>query len=168
MLTVADAQRPPSRDDVLDRASTYARRFGEHLQGIVAREHYVQTIRATNGGSRLESGTLGGEIAEERRLVSSLLLVHEAGTPWQLHRDVVSVDEKPVVDREDRLAQLRPGMDGLIIEEAPRRATFLPDVWESVPDPRRLLAHLKAKGGWPAEYWSHRIKVWRYTTEGVE
>lgn len=87
----------------------YARRFGEDLPGIVARERYVQTIRTANGRDRLEPDTLDGEIVEERVLVSSLLLVHEADTPWQLHRDVISVDDKPVADRQDRLAQLFAG-----------------------------------------------------------
>lgn len=105
-LTLSAAQRPPSRDEVLDRVAAYAKRFGEDLQGIVARERYVQTIRATNGRHRHDAETLDGEILEERRLLSSLLLVHEAATPWQLHRDVVAVDDRPVADREDRLAQL--------------------------------------------------------------
>ena len=108
-LTLPAAQRRPSRDEVLDRVAAYAKRFGEDLQGIVARERYVQTIRTTNGRHRLEADTLDGEILEERRLLSSLLLVHEADTPWQLHRDVIAVDERPVADREDRLAQLFAG-----------------------------------------------------------
>ena len=70
-----------------------------------------------------------------------------------------------VETEDDLLAQVRPGIDGLIIEESLRRATFLPDVWRTVPDPSQFLAHLKRKGGWPGDYWSPRIKVWRYTTD---
>lgn len=100
------AQRPLSRDEVLDRVSAYARRFGEDLQGIVARERYVQTIRATDGRLRLDTDRLDGEMLEARRLESSLLLVHDPATPWQLHRDVFAVDGRPVSDRQDRLTTL--------------------------------------------------------------
>lgn len=71
-----------------------------------------------------------------------------------------------VADEADLLSQLRPHVDGLILLEPPRRATFLPDVWQSAPDPRDFVAQLKRKGGWPAEYWSASMQVMRYTTEG--
>jgi AmmeMemoRadiSam system protein A len=66
---------------------------------------------------------------------------------------------------EDLLAQIRPGIDGLILEDAGRRGTFLPSVWESLPDARSFLQHLKLKAGLPADYWSPTLKVSRYTTE---
>lgn len=66
---------------------------------------------------------------------------------------------------EDLLARLRPGVDGLILEEAGRRATFLPSVWESLPGPRRFLRQLKRKAGLAPDYWSRSLAVWRYTTE---
>jgi AmmeMemoRadiSam system protein A len=63
------------------------------------------------------------------------------------------------------LAQLRPGIDGLILQERALRSTFLPSVWESLPDPERFLEHLKLKAGLPVDYWSTSIRFWRYTTE---
>lgn len=63
---------------------------------------------------------------------------------------------------EDLIRQLRPGVDGLIIGEGHRRATFLPSVWEELPDSREFLAHLKQKAGWPADYWSDKITARRY------
>lgn len=71
----------------------------------------------------------------------------------------------PVRDEADLLRQLRPGVDGLILAENSRRATFLPSVWEQLPDARDFLAHLKRKGGWPPGYWSAAMRVERYTTE---
>jgi AmmeMemoRadiSam system protein A len=47
----------------------------------------------------------------------------------------------------DALGQLRPGIDGVIVEAGGRRATFLPQVWEDLPDPHDFLAHLLAKAG---------------------
>ncbi len=67
-------------------------------------------------------------------------------------------------DRELRDA-LRPGVDGLVLELGPARATFLPAVWEQLPDTREFLAHLKHKAGLPADFWSPQLLVHRYTTE---
>lgn len=70
----------------------------------------------------------------------------------------------PVVDEADLLARLQPGADGLIIQAAGRRATFLPKVWESLPEPRGFLSALKAKCGLPEDYWSEHVEFLRYTT----
>ncbi len=68
----------------------------------------------------------------------------------------------------DLLNKLRPGVDGLILEERGRRGTFLPSVWESLPKPRQFLAQLKVKAGLPADYWSDSIKIERYTVEDIK
>lgn len=68
-------------------------------------------------------------------------------------------------DEADLLAQLRPGIDGLILTASGHRGTFLPSVWESLPHPEDFLRHLKRKAGLPAYYWSPEIQVQRYTTE---
>lgn len=65
----------------------------------------------------------------------------------------------------DLLTQLRPGIDGLILEERGQRGTFLPSVWESLANPRDFLTHLKVKAGLPANYWSPTIRISRYSTE---
>lgn len=68
-------------------------------------------------------------------------------------------------DEDDLLAQLRPGVDGVILEDGPCRALFLPKVWSLVPDTRQFLHHLKAKAGLPGDYWSTDTKAWRFTAE---
>lgn len=68
---------------------------------------------------------------------------------------------------EDLLAQLRPGIDGLIIEDRGRRALFLPSVWKQLPDPRRFLDHLKAKAGMPAGAMTKNLQAWRFITAEV-
>lgn len=67
-----------------------------------------------------------------------------------------------VADEAELLARLRPGVDGVILEFEGRRATFLPQVWEALPDRRNFLAALKRKAGWPADFWSPRLNVHRY------
>ncbi len=65
----------------------------------------------------------------------------------------------------DLLQQIRPGIDGLILEDDLHRSTFLPAVWESLPDATQFLQHLKQKAGLPADYWSGTLTISRYTTE---
>jgi AmmeMemoRadiSam system protein A len=66
---------------------------------------------------------------------------------------------------EELLAQLQPGRDGLILEDDGARGTFLPSVWESLPEPAEFLRHLRMKAGLPPHYWSPRLRVSRYRTE---
>ncbi len=68
-------------------------------------------------------------------------------------------------DEADLLRQLRPGVDGLILEDMGRRGTFLPSVWAQLPRREDFLAHLKLKAGLPPAHWSPTLRVWRYTTE---
>lgn len=68
-------------------------------------------------------------------------------------------------DEDDALAQLRPGIDGVILEAGWHRATFLPQVWAQLPEPRQFIAHLKRKAGLDAEYWSPEIRLSRYRVE---
>ncbi|MCW8841592.1 MAG: AmmeMemoRadiSam system protein A, partial [Gammaproteobacteria bacterium] len=65
----------------------------------------------------------------------------------------------------DLLQQLRPGVDGLVLEDGLRRGTFLPSVWEQLPRPELFLRHLKQKAGLPPDYWSETLQISRYTTE---
>lgn len=70
-------------------------------------------------------------------------------------------------DEKDLLARLRPHVDGLIIEDAGRKALFLPAVWETLPDPETFLGHLKIKAGLKAEHWSGGFKAWRFVAEEI-
>ena len=70
----------------------------------------------------------------------------------------------PCPDEADVLSRLSPGTDGLVILADDRRATFLPQVWETLPDPHQFLAALKAKCGLPNDYWSERLEFQRYRT----
>jgi len=83
-----------------------------------------------------------------------------------IHVSVLSPQEPLDIGSElELLKVIRPGVDGLILEEEHHRGTFLPSVWETLRDPRQFLAHLKMKAGLSPEYWSDRMKVARYTTE---
>ena len=65
-------------------------------------------------------------------------------------------------DEADAIRRLRPRVDGLIFESAGRRSTFLPQVWEQIPEPREFLSQLKQKAGFAADYWAADVKLARY------
>lgn len=66
--------------------------------------------------------------------------------------------------REELLVALRPGVDGLLLTDGGCRATFLPAVWDKLPDPARFVEALLAKGGWPVGQWPAGLRAARYTT----
>lgn len=93
-------------------------------------------------------------------------LTEEEYPEIQIHLSLLSPITLIDFSSEERLlGQLQPGRDGLIIELEGRRATFLPAVWEFLPEPVEFLRHLKYKAGIPE---SRAIaKAWRYTAESL-
>ena len=63
----------------------------------------------------------------------------------------------------DALAQLRPGIDGVVFEFERYRSTFLPQVWEQLPSAREFMAHLKRKAGLAPDFWAKGVRLSRYT-----
>ena len=74
-----------------------------------------------------------------------------------------STQEMTVRDEADALAQLSPGVDGIIFEYGLYHSTFLPQVWEQLPHPRQFMAHLKRKAGLADDFWAEGVKLLRYT-----
>lgn len=65
----------------------------------------------------------------------------------------------------DLLSQLRPGVDGLVLECGAHRSTFLPQVWQNLPEPADFLAALRKKAGLEQHFWSDQMRFSRYTVE---
>ncbi|NOQ78463.1 MAG: AmmeMemoRadiSam system protein A [Gammaproteobacteria bacterium] len=82
------------------------------------------------------------------------------------HLSILS-ETKPMTfnSEADLLAQIRPGIDGLILSDNNQQGTFLPSVWEQLPTAQEFLQHLKRKAGLPMDYWSNSLQVSRYTVE---
>jgi len=74
----------------------------------------------------------------------------------------------PFSTREEALSMLRPGVDGVILSAARRRATFLPQVWDELPDPEEFISHLLRKAGLPATFWDDSVRIERYTVTAFE
>jgi len=68
----------------------------------------------------------------------------------------------------DLLAQLRAGVDGLIIKDLGLRSLFLPSVWEEVPDPRKFLELLKLKAGLNSQHFSPTFCAQRFRSIEVK
>ncbi len=86
----------------------------------------------------------------------------------EIHLSLLTpVEPVSFTSEQDLIKQLQPGIDGLILEEGRRRGTFLPSVWEQLPEPEQFLQHLKLKAGLAPDYWSENIKIYRYRTEMI-
>ncbi len=83
-----------------------------------------------------------------------------------IHLSILSPAESvPCQSEAELIQQLRPDIDGLILDDGLHRATFLPSVWESLSNPVDFIHHLKMKAGLPANSWSQELRAYRYTTE---
>jgi hypothetical protein len=90
----------------------------------------------------------------------------EEASGLKIHISVLS-EPVPVdcANEGELIARLRPGLDGLILEEGAHRATFLPSVWAELQDPHTFLRQLKSKASLPPHHWSETLRFYRYTTE---
>lgn len=73
-----------------------------------------------------------------------------------------AIEPLPAGSRSDTLARLRPQRDGVILTAGDRRATFLPQVWHTLPDPDRFVGQLLVKAGLRDDYWGDDVRVSRY------
>lgn len=70
---------------------------------------------------------------------------------------------------EDLPGLLQPDIDGVILKDGLRRATFLPQVWRQLPDTNEFLSHLCSKMGAPADLWQKKVlEVFTYQVEEFE
>ncbi len=90
---------------------------------------------------------------------------------WPACEFSISILTKPeplvVTSEGDLLAKLRPGLDGVIFTWRHHRATYLPSVWEQLPDPAMFLGELKRKAGLAADFWADDVAISTYQTIAV-
>ena len=67
----------------------------------------------------------------------------------------------------DLISQLKPNVDGLVLEDGTHHAFFLPSDWDRLHTPMQFLQQLKRKAGLPATYWSKTIKASRFKIESI-
>lgn len=81
---------------------------------------------------------------------------------------VLGEAEPVAAESEDAaIAQLRPGVDGVILEAGKQCATFLPAVWEQLPDPGQFLLQLRRKAGLGNAEWQNHWRLLRYRCQRI-
>jgi AmmeMemoRadiSam system protein A len=83
-----------------------------------------------------------------------------------VHLSIIG-DSEPLAcqSQVELLATLRPGIDGLILDDGIHRATFLPSVWEQLPVAEDFVQQLKRKAGIPIQAWPSNLRCHRYQVE---
>ena len=146
---------PPAHAALLRPGATFVTLFcrGE-LRGCIG------SLKATRDlGVDVRENALAAAFRDPR---FAPLTASEFEATW-VEVSLLSAAERLRFDTEGELrARLRPGIDGVTLELAERRATFLPQVWETLPEPRDFLAALKHKAGIPVDFWSPRVNVALY------
>jgi AmmeMemoRadiSam system protein A len=158
-----------------------ARRLGEHASAPAANAAWLRAPGATFV-TLMREGKLRGCIGtlEARRPLAEDVAENAVSAAFSdprftpLTRDELgdteievsllsAAEPLPVDDEAAVLAQLRPGIDGVIFEYGRHRSTFLPQVWEQLAEPAEFMAQLKYKAGLPPDFWSDDVKLARYT-----
>jgi len=83
----------------------------------------------------------------------------------------ILTDSKPLeyTDGDDLLKKIRPDIDGVIIKKGYYQATFLPQVWEQLPDKKEFFTHLCLKAGMDGNEWKKgKIEVYTYQVQAFE
>jgi len=174
----------PDRGAVLVAIAREA--IGERLGVAAAREHgepWLARPAATFVTLRLEEALRGciGSIDPRRPLGEDVAGNARAAAFSDPRFEPLDADEFAVVSvevsvlsprtplvvasEEEAARRLRPGVDGVYLEYRGLAATFLPQVWESIPDPFEFLAALRGKARLPARFWDPAIRLTRYTVE---
>jgi AmmeMemoRadiSam system protein A len=150
-----DVTKPPEHVALTRRGATFVTLFcrGE-LRGCIG------SLRATRElGSDVRENAVAAAFRDPR---FPPLTAAEFEATW-VEISLLSAPESFRFASETELhSRIRPGIDGVTLELEARRATFLPQVWESLPEPRDFLAALKQKAGLPADFWSSSLNVTLY------
>jgi len=143
-------------DDLLQTGACFVtlKRAG-HLRGCIgsaeAHRPLIDDIIANASKAAFHDPRFQAVVSEELADISLSISVLSQQTPMAFK------------DEADFFRQLRPGIDGLIIQDGPCRALFLPSVWEQLPDSGSFVTRLKIKAGLAPNHWSPDFKAWRFT-----
>jgi AmmeMemoRadiSam system protein B/AmmeMemoRadiSam system protein A len=123
----------------------------------------IGTLRAHRAlGEDLKHNALGAAFRDPR--FKPLTAPEYAGIAVEV--SVLSaLEPMQFVAEADALAQLRPGVDGIVFEYGTHSSTFLPQVWADIREPADFLSHLKYKAGLPPDFWDPAVRLSRYTVQ---
>ncbi len=145
--------------------------FGEHRACFVTLRH-EGALRGCIGSVEA-TRPLAIEVAEQA-LAAGFRdprfppLDHEGLEEIEISISILHPPERIAVSsRNDLLNRLRPGVDGLIVQDRAARGVFLPSVWEQLPTADAFVRHLMRKAGLPENHWSDDILLSRFETESI-
>jgi AmmeMemoRadiSam system protein A len=146
----------PETDAALARpgATFVTLRCGETLRGCIG------SLRATRAvGVDVRENALAAAFRDPRFPP----ITREEFPMVSIEVSLLSTPQRACFASEAELAsRLVPGIDGVAIDLGEARATFLPQVWDMLPEPRAFLAALKEKAGFAADFWSPQLNVSLY------
>ena len=92
---------------------------------------------------------------------------------WEDIKIEISILTDPAIlkysDADDLLKKIRPDVDGVIIKKGYYQATFLPQVWEQLPDKKEFFTHLCLKAGMDGDEWKNgKLEVYTYQVQAFE
>jgi AmmeMemoRadiSam system protein A len=149
----------PPRGDVFDApgASFVTLRWADELQGCMG------VIEARRGlADDVRQHALAAALDDPRARPLGLAEVDQLDVEVSL---LSPLERVPCTDAASAAAALRPGVDGVVFSAGGRRSTYLPQVWDDLPDAREFLRKLRGKAGLPADYWSADVVLQRYTVQ---
>ena len=96
-----------------------------------------------------------------------LPLAKEEFEKVEIEVSVLTIPEKlEYEDKDDLKIKIRPGIDGVILSLGNYQATFLPSVWEELPNFDVFFAHLCMKAGMPGDCLNYHPII--YTYQAIE
>lgn len=128
---------------------------GDHLRGCIGSLMAHRSLLAD-----VQSNAVAAALRDPR--FTPLPLAELVGTDIEV--SVLSAPQPmDFASEADALAQLRPGVDGVVFHCGHQHSTFLPQVWEQLPDRVQFMAQLKRKAGFDTHFWSDAVRLERYT-----
>ena len=151
-------------DQARGQVSVILRYPRSEVEGVLHLHPEGRSLRVTLDLARPIPEKVAGRAAFEDLRFKPLSIEEFPGL--ELHLSILSPAEPIHFNSEQELlAQLQPKLDGLILRLGHHRATFLPSVWDTLPEPEQFLAHLKQKAGLAPDFWSDRMEFERYGTD---
>jgi hypothetical protein len=153
-----DAGTPPPDGEawLLDPAATFVSLHkGSRLRGCVGTLDPIRTLH-----DDVRHNAIAAALEDSRFPPVAAIELHELSIEVTL---LASRERISCRSEGEAVAQLRPGVDGLLLSYQRHRATFLPQVWDSLPAPALFLAALKEKAGLGKRFWDRSIVLERYT-----
>ncbi len=165
LLETTPRQRPPEFEDPKRLDEPWL--FDDGAVFVTLRKHTDGALRGCIGSlvanrpliDDLRDHVIGAALRDPR------FPAVEANELAEVHLEITllsPLEAMTVTDEADAQAQLRPGEDGIVLRFGQRRATFLPQVWDSLPTPESFLRELKRKAGLALDFWHEDVELERY------